>query len=163
MDAKDIRKQVRNVVQENIDTLVKQEVTAKLRDELLTDVKKIREITEETLKTRLDGLEKNVNGTLKANADRSRAVQGFMVQTVQREVQAQLRNMEITMLAWQEVMAGKLGDVEEFNKLVDAKKLEIEQKRQAEKEKAMAEAIKDQAEAAAPEAESPKTEEAPAL
>lgn len=145
MDAKDIRKQVRNVIQENLDTIVSQEVTSKLRTELTTDVKKIKEITEAELKARLDNLEKNVNATLKQNADRSRAVQGFLVQTVQRELQQHMHNMEVTMLAWQAVAAEKLGDVSEFNKLVDMKKLEISAKIQEDKEKAMAAAIEEKA------------------
>lgn len=121
VSAKDIRKQIRNVLQENLNTILGQELAQEINKTLA-----------EALNKRLDSIEEYVKKTLKQQDDRAKAVQGFIVQEVKVDIMNRLHNMDVTMQAWQEVMNDKLGDVSELNKAVDAKKLEIHNKIEAE-------------------------------
>lgn len=124
-DAKDIRKQVRNVAQEIMPEIFSNEAVAAL------DKKLSGEIGE-----RLDRVEKYVKETLTSIDTRTRNIQGFLLRDVAREVSDKLHNANVTLLAWQELMQEKLvqlnvtGDA--FNKELDERKVAVQQRLEAE-------------------------------
>lgn len=111
---KELRKQLRNVVQAELPEVIKSELYMDLHKQLT-----------EALNKRLDSIEEFCQKSLKAQDDRAKAVQGFIVREVKVEILNRLHNMDVTMRAWQEVMASKLGDIQELNAQIDAKKVEI--------------------------------------
>lgn len=77
-NAKDLRKQVRNVVQELIGPLLQTEVFQGLADKVQKNVQAV-------LLTRLQQIDDELNATLKRMEDRSRDVQTFILNQVQAE------------------------------------------------------------------------------
>lgn len=142
-DAKDLRKQLRNVVQEQIAGVLNNELVSAVFEKLSGLVKQGVEANAKTMNERLDKIEEFCRKNLKEQNDRSRAIQGFLMQTVQHNMDNQLHNMYVTMLAWQEVMAEKLGASEEFNKQIDERKKAIAERLQKEHEEKMQKAIEE--------------------
>ncbi len=147
---KQLRKQLRNVIQPLIPTLITNELVEALRKEVLEQNSAFMKAQETTLITRLDHIEKLVNASLKESDKRARAVQGFLVQGAVKEINEYLFNAHVSMVAWEEIMADKIGNTDEFNAAVDARKKTVAERITKEREEAMAKRIASQA-APAPE------------
>jgi tetrahydromethanopterin S-methyltransferase subunit B len=120
-NVKTIRKQIRNVFQELAPGIITQELYKDLQRGLSIE-----------LNAKVDKIETLVKETLNKMDTRAKAIQGFLVQEVQFKIANQIHNQHVTMIAWQELMAEKVGDVQEFNKKLDAKKQEIQARLDAE-------------------------------
>lgn len=129
MKSKEIRKQLRNISQAEVKEYLTTELVQTLEERL-------RQYTNKKLET----LSSHVNQVLDLQNKRSKEIQGFLINNIVK-LNTVLQNMEVTLEAFQSAVAEKLkdslGSPEEFNKLVDEKKLEIakrltEKSRQAE-------------------------------
>lgn len=148
---KELRKQLRNVVQEQLPELLKTEVIEAIDKKLTEDEN-----------NRLTKVEDFVKTELKKMNDRAKEIHGFMIREVAVKISNQMHNATITMLAWQELVQVKLskadeylgllvdanpgeertalraqlselfGNTEEFNKELDNLKLEVNAKLEAE-------------------------------
>lgn len=128
---KDIRKQIRNVFQELAPEVISKELYQTLQMGLSIE-----------FNAKVDKIDGFVKEMLNKMDSRAKAIQGFLVQEVQFKIANQIHNQHVTMLAWQELMAERLGVTEEFNKQLDAKKLEIQSRLDAEAQAQQQEAIK---------------------
>lgn len=154
---KELRKQLRNVIQDLAPTLITNELVETINKQVLELQKTSSLNLDKALSDRLDRIEKEVHRVLLDQDKRARAVQGFLVQSALKEVNEFIHNTHITMLAWQEVMTDKLGATEDLNAQIDARKGVIAARIQAEKEAAMAARLEASKAAAAAEQEA-KTE-----
>lgn len=79
---KDIRKQIRNVVQELLPALLQTEVFQSLYSNLQAQNR-----------IQLEGIEKNIKDTLKDMNDRSKDVQSFIMREIQAELSKSAQNI----------------------------------------------------------------------
>lgn len=156
-DAKMLRKQIKNVLQEVGKELVTSEVGSAVEKNLL-----------ESMNARLDNIDKYCQQSLEKQDKRARAIQSFILQEVQVKIQNDIFNASCTVDAIVEVLAESGVVVEGFAAKVDAKKLEVAERRKQAAAKAMEESAeakiaeaKAAQEAAAAPAEQPQVAEAP--
>lgn len=162
-DLKDLRKQLRNVVQEIIGDIVTSEIVVAAQKVLTDTQTAFQEAQQKYLTERLDHVEKVCNDSLKKQDTRARAVQGFLVQSSMQELNNFIQNTHVTMLAWQEIVGEKLGATEELNKEIDSRKAVITARLQKEAEERMAKNISSESKPQSPEtpqAETPPVQEA---
>ena len=151
-NAKDIRKQVRNVMQETAKDLITQELGVEVERRL-----------NEKLNARLDAIEEYVKAQLTKMDNRAKAVEGYLLGIVKRDIQSDVYNANLTIDAVVGVLAASGLAIEDFNNKVDAKKLELDAARkQAAGEKMRAEIEARAAEAKAAEQAQPEQEATPA-
>lgn len=110
---------------------------------------------EKDCQTRLTEINDSLNAQLKKIDDRSRAIQGFLVQEVMSEFKNKVNNAQVTMDAFIAVVAEHGVKIDDLNAKIDAKKVELNQVRQVEAEKRFADSMnKEQAEKDAQQAAS---------
>lgn len=139
-DVKKIRGQVRQVVQEILPDVLTAELVGAIEKGLSGIQKTSNEALNALVVERLDRIEKECLATMKRQDERARAVQGFLVQSAVNDLNNFVRNVHVTMLAWEELMGEKLGGVDkaEFDKQIDERKKTISAKLQKEHEEKMA-------------------------
>jgi hypothetical protein len=84
-NSKDLRRQIRNVLQEEAKTIAASEVAAQVQKDLL-----------EAQNKRLDQIEEFCKGQLEKQDKRARDVQGFLVGIVKNHLQESLNDMDLT-------------------------------------------------------------------
>ena len=94
---------------------------------------------------KLDAVEEFVKKTLGEQGERNRAIHGFLVREVQYNIANQLWNMSVTMDAFLELMKEHNVQIENFSEKLDAKKTEIQNRKQKEAEAKMAERMQAEA------------------
>lgn len=104
---------------------------------------------------RLDKIEEFVKKSLGEQGERSKVIHGFIVREVQYNIANQLWNMNVTMDAFLEVIQDHV-KIEGFGEKLDAKKQEIQDRKQKEAEARMAERMQQEA---AEKKEQPPVEE----
>lgn len=134
-DKKDIRKQLRNVAQELLPAVMLDVMSSAL-------MKSVSETLDATLNQRIDMINTYCKTSLEEQDKRAKSIQGFLLREVKFNIANQLHNMEVTLLAWEELMQEKLGMPEDFNAALDEKKKQIQQKLEAEAVAAQQLAIK---------------------
>lgn len=141
-----LRKQVRNVAQETFQNALTNEAVQAC----------VKQLTE-VIGTRLDEIAKNTTAQVETIDTQTQGFRRFVLQEATRQINGELANASVTMLAWQEVLVEKLGlDVKDFTTEVEERKkiiftrLEAEAKAKEEADKKAAdEAAKAAAEAKA--------------
>lgn len=125
MDAKTLRKQIRNVLQETSKELLATETGELVEKKLL-----------ESMNARLDQIDKYCQSSLDRQDKRAKSIQTFLIQTVQGQFQNDLFNATVTVDAVVAVLAASGLNIEDFAAKVDAQKLIIaeERKRRADEE-----------------------------
>lgn len=151
-DVKVLRGQVRIAVQEILADILTAELVSAIGTQLTKSQEQHNIKHSASMNARLDGIEQICRENLEKSDKRSRAIQGFLVQTAQKELMDHIRNSNITMLAWQEVMAERFGqqDINEFNLAIDTRKVQINERLTKEAEARMAERIAEEQPAVAP-------------
>lgn len=119
---KSVRKQLRNVVQELLPALLTAELYENLKKEMLAANAAHHEKQSKYLNDTLGAIDGAVKESLKKQDERARSVQGFITQLALKNVNDLTYNTNVTMQAWQELMAEKIGNVEDFNKQLDERK-----------------------------------------
>ncbi len=143
---KELRGQVRIAVKESLPEVLAIELIGAITKKL-TDAQNVHHDGMMTrLNARLDAIETDCKAALQKQDARAKAVQGFLVQSAQKDLNDRLYNAEITMTAWEEVMMEKLGNKEELDALVDAKKKEVNARYVAKAEAEMQKRTKESAE-----------------
>lgn len=127
---KELRGQVRIAVKELLPEVLSAEIAAAIKKDLSDE-----------LTVRLDNIESGCQTELAKADKRSRAVQGFIVQSAQQEINHQLFNMNVTLQAWEEVVGEKLGDKAELNKLIGERKKAIADRIKTENNTKLEEAV----------------------
>lgn len=154
-----LRRQVRNVAQETLPSVLTTEAVQALEKRVM-----------EVVGTRLDEIGANVEKQLKVTDQQNNTFRGLLMRDASLQISRELTNIAITNMAWQEILVGKLQleNADSFAAEVEAKKqelfvrLEAEAKAKEAEELKAAEEAKARAEAAATEAsviESLATEE----
>jgi hypothetical protein len=111
---------------------------------------------------RLDKIENFCREKLAESDKRARAVQGFLIQTVQGKIQQDLWNATVTVDAIVQVLAEAGLNIENFAEKVDAKKVEISERKQREAEEAMKAKLAEQQAAAEKARAEQQEQQAPA-
>lgn len=114
MDAKFLRKQIRNVIQEEGKEFLTSEVGAALEAKLLSE-----------MNARLDSIDKYCQQSLEKQDKRSKAIQTFIIQEVTGRIQNDLFNANVTIDAVVEVLAEAGLNIENFAGKIDEKKVII--------------------------------------
>lgn len=127
---KQIRGQVRQIVKEIIDDVLRTELVETARKEVAT-----------AMNARLDTIEKFCQGQLEKQDKRAKNIQAFLTREVTYGLQNDKHNMWVTMLAWQEVMAERLGIPEELGALIDARKKIVHARLEKEAEERMKQVV----------------------
>lgn len=135
-NAKDLRKQIRNVLQETSKDILASEMGAQVKKEV-TDL----------MNSRIDRIESYCQESLMKADKRARSIEGFLMRVVKTEIQNDLYNANLTIDSVVAVLAESGVVIEDFSAKVDAKKLSLDKARkeaasaamQAEMEKRAAE------------------------
>jgi small ligand-binding sensory domain FIST len=126
-NSKDLRRQIRNVLQEEAKTIAASEVAAQVQKDLL-----------EAQNKRLDQIEEFCKGQLEKQDKRARDVQGFLVGIVKNHLQESLNDMDLTIESLVEVLTESGIAISDVQEKIRAKKPQIQARRQ----EAAAEAMK---------------------
>jgi small ligand-binding sensory domain FIST len=126
-NSKDLRRQIRNVLQEEAKTIAASEVGAQVQKDLL-----------EAQNKRLDQIEEFCKGQLEKQDKRARDVQGFLVGIVKNHLQESLNDMDLTIESLVEVLTESGIVISDVQEKIRAKKPQIQARRQ----EAAAEAMK---------------------
>lgn len=156
-DIKKVRGQVRQIVQEIMDKVLSTELVGNVRKELADSQKSANDALNALVVAKLGNIESECATTLKKSDERARAVQGFLVQSAVSDLNNYVRNVHITMTAWEEEMCERFGgtDMDAFNKKIDERKKSVSARFQKEAEERM------QADIAAKKTEQPVEESKP--
>lgn len=128
MNAKDLRKQLKNVIKEETAALLGKEFTEGLAKKCTED-----------LTRRLNDIEKACSDAIQKQDKRSMAIHGELIRDVKFNIINKLHDMTLTHMAFQELISEKFGQLpEDFDKLLDSRKKEITKKKIAEAEAAQA-------------------------
>lgn len=91
----------------------------------------------EQMNLRLDSIEEFVKSELQRQNERARQIQSFVIQQVTGKIQNDLFNANCTIDAVVEVLAEAGFNIQDFNKKVDLKKLEVAERKKQEAEEKM--------------------------
>lgn len=147
MDAKSLRKQIRNVIQEIGRDILTSELGTTLHKKL-----------EESLNARLDQIDKYCQNALEKQAKKTQGVLSFIIQEVKGKISNDLYNANLTIDATVAVLAEAGLPIEDFNTKVDAKKVALD----AEKKKSADEKMKAEMEKRVEDAKAADAAQAPA-
>lgn len=150
MDAKFLRKQIRNVIQEEGKEFLTSEVGAALEAKLLSE-----------MNARLDSIDKYCQQALEKQDKRSKAIQTFIIQEVTGRIQNDLFNANVTIDAVVEVLAEAGLSIENFAGKVDEKKVIIADRQRKAADEQMKAQMEARAALAQVPAQAPVSEEKP--
>lgn len=121
MNPKDLRKQIRNVLQEMGKELLASEAGVIIKKDVI-----------EQMDARLDEIDKYCQQSLEKQDKRARGVQSFVLGEVTGKIQNDLFNANITIDAVAEVLADAGLGIENFAEKIDAKKTVIAERKKKE-------------------------------
>lgn len=150
MDAKFLRKQIRNVIQEEGKEFLTSEVGTALETKLLAE-----------MNARLDSIDKYCQQALEKQDKRSKAIQTFIIQEVTGRIQNDLFNANVTIDAVVEVLAEAGLSIENFAGKVDEKKVIIADRQRKAADEQMKAQMEARAALAQVPAQAPVSEEKP--
>ena len=106
------RKQVRNIAQETLPSVLAAESVQAIGKQAL-----------EVVGARLDTVSENVDKQLKVIDTQTNTFRTYLMKDAAAQISRELTAISVTMVAWQEVLAEKLGfDISNFNVEVEARK-----------------------------------------
>ncbi len=126
MDAKTLRKQIRNVLQEVGKEVLTSEVGESVEKKLL-----------ESMNARLDQIDKYCQSSLEKQDKRAKQIQSFVLQEVTGKIQRDLFNANVTLDAMVAVLGESGINVSDFEGKINAKKAEIAERLHKEANDAM--------------------------
>lgn len=113
-DAKHLRSLARDIVKESIPGFLTAEIYTEANKKLVEEQKTFNETLSKVLTQRLDTIEADCKAALDKQDKRARAVQGFLVQGAQKEINEHVHNIHVTLLAWEELMTTKIYNANEI-------------------------------------------------
>lgn len=126
-NSKHLRSLLRDEAKALIPTYVENEVFTSAAKKLEEQQRVFNEGLSKLISSKLETIEQDCKASLEKQDKRARAVQGFLVQNAQKEINDHVHNIHVTLLAWEELMTQKIYNTNELlSSLTDENKATVQ-------------------------------------